>query len=874
MAKKSVSESEKQLRSENEELHLRLTEAEETLYAIRNGEVDAIVVSGAQGARIFSLTSAETPYRIMVEEMHEGAATLMADMTIIYCNSQFAELVARPAEQIVGASFSQFIGENEKPAFTRMFKSGLAGKSSGEITWLGPENEVRYFHLSFSPLPPDVTGDVCVIMSDFTERKQAEETLHSHVFLNSVIENSPNALWILDKQGTMTQMNQASRTLFCIQDDEALGKYNIFYDPDFEKQEFRSMIVDVFQKGSNHRFVIQYDSASIRGIDASQRIKLDLDVNISPIIDPLGKVTNAVVQFNDITNRIKNEQKLKESEFKFKNLVWDMPVGVLLQGLRSEILLSNPKALELLGLNEDQLLGKTSFDPDWNVIHEDGSPFPGNTHPVPLALATGLPVRAVVMGVYHPIDGNRVWLLVDALPQLNADGNVEQIVCSFVDISARKQAEEQLLDAEWKFRALFDNGPIGVAYHELIYDNAGKPIDYRFIDANSQYIELTGVDPRGKTVLEAFPGIENDPFDWIGTYAEVVRTGKTINMEQHLIMNDRWYNCVAFPYNKPDQFVVAFFDITKRKVAEEAIRKWNTQFKKLSANAPGLIFQFTRRADGSFFVPVASEGIRVLYGCSPEDVIDDFSPIAKFIFPDDIEKMMLAIENSAKNMTLFNFEYRVQLPGESVKWLQSTSTPEKMEDGTITWYGFNTDITDRKQAEDALFKLTEQLEHIGEMAKIGGWELDIATTQVTYSRETARIHEVDFPYVPPKLSQGNEYYPPDVWPDVQAAVQAAIENGTPYDREWPFITAKGKHIWVRAQCFAVRENGKTIQLRGTFQDITKRKQLEADLVKKMNELLQFQRLTVDRELKMIELKKEVNELLLNSGKEGKYRIVE
>ena len=139
---------------------------------------------------------------------------------------------------------------------------------------------------------------------------------------------------------------------------------------------------------------------------------------------------------------------------------------------------------------------------------------------------------------------------------------------SIIDITHRKLLEQELLDAEWKFRALFDNGPIGVAFHELIYNKARKPIDYRFIDANSQYIELTGVDPRGKTVMQAFPGIENDPYNWIGTYAEVVKSGKTINFEQHLLANDRWYNGVAFPYNKPDQFVVAFFEITERKRAE------------------------------------------------------------------------------------------------------------------------------------------------------------------------------------------------------------------------------------------------------------------------------------------------------------------
>jgi two-component system, sensor histidine kinase and response regulator len=150
----------------------------------------------------------------------------------------------------------------------------------------------------------------------------------------------------------------------------------------------------------------------------------------------------------DITHRKDIEQSLIESEKKFKSLVRDMQVGVLLQGPNSEIILSNPKALELLGINESQLLGKTSFDPDWNVIHEDGSLFPGNTHPVPQAIATLQPVRDVIMGVYRPSENDRVWLKVDAEPQFNDNGTLKQVVCSFINITKRKIAEEKLKENE------------------------------------------------------------------------------------------------------------------------------------------------------------------------------------------------------------------------------------------------------------------------------------------------------------------------------------------------------------------------------------------------------------------------------------------
>ncbi len=134
----------------------------------------------------------------------------------------------------------------------------------------------------------------------------------------------------------------------------------------------------------------------------------------------------------------------QKMEANLHTLVHHVDLGVMLQGPQAEILLTNQVSLDLLGLTEDQLLGKTSFDPDWNVIHEDGSPFPGEWHPVPQAIATKQPIRNVVMGVYRPKTKDRVWLLVSAIPELDGAGNIKQVICSFSDITARKSAEAAL----------------------------------------------------------------------------------------------------------------------------------------------------------------------------------------------------------------------------------------------------------------------------------------------------------------------------------------------------------------------------------------------------------------------------------------------
>lgn len=143
-----------------------------------------------------------------------------------------------------------------------------------------------------------------------------------------------------------------------------------------------------------------------------------------------------------------------ESESQFRAIINDVRVGVMLQGPNAEILLCNPAACELLGLSEDQLRSKTSFDPDWNVIDEYGAPFEGVNHPVPQAIATRQPVRNVVMGVYRPKTRDRIWLLVSAEPRCAPDNSVTSVVCTFSDITTRRQLEETLRENEQRYLRL------------------------------------------------------------------------------------------------------------------------------------------------------------------------------------------------------------------------------------------------------------------------------------------------------------------------------------------------------------------------------------------------------------------------------------
>lgn len=135
---------------------------------------------------------------------------------------------------------------------------------------------------------------------------------------------------------------------------------------------------------------------------------------------------------------------LVDQEGRFAALIQGLQVGVVVQGPASEILEFNAKALELLDFTEGQLRGRSSVDPSWNIIREDGSPFAAEDRPVLQAVRTGVLVRDVTMGVFRPRRGDRVWLLVSAMPQHRADGSLVQVVATFTDITGRKVVEAQV----------------------------------------------------------------------------------------------------------------------------------------------------------------------------------------------------------------------------------------------------------------------------------------------------------------------------------------------------------------------------------------------------------------------------------------------
>jgi PAS domain-containing protein len=182
---------------------------------------------------------------------------------------------------------------------------------------------------------------------------------------------------------------------------------------------------------------------------------------------------------------------------------------------------------------------------------------------------------------------------------------------------------------------------------------------------------------------------------------------------------DGYYNKQGSPETVYGELAHGIKLVVERKKAEEAVRESESRFAKLAAQTPGMLYQFMRRPDGTYCVLFSSDSIRSIFGCSPQDVRNDFSPITNVILPDDLEKVVQSIEYSAKYMTPWQCEYRVQIPGKQVRWLWGQSIPEKLEDGRIIWSGYNADITDNKKIENELEQKYYLLEKVTESVGAG-----------------------------------------------------------------------------------------------------------------------------------------------------------
>jgi len=274
--------------------------------------------------------------------------------------------------------------------------------------------------------------------------------------------------------------------------------------------------------------------------------------------------------------RNKAEILVQESEEKYRTLIQKIQAAVVVHGIDTKIITCNTKAQELLGLTEDQLLGKTSIDPAWHFFREDNTIMPFEEYPVNCVMTTRQVLRNYILGIHRPDNENDVWVLVNADPVFDKENHIVKVIVTFIDITDRKQAEESQETERKRMEIILSSLNTGLS---LI--NPDMTINW----VNKKTREMFPVGEPVGQVCHVFYESRETICEGCGTQ-QAFLSGKVIESEQLVHGTDRWYNIISIPIKDAAGRVVnvleGITDITERKQKENALQRLNRELRAIS----------------------------------------------------------------------------------------------------------------------------------------------------------------------------------------------------------------------------------------------------------------------------------------------------
>lgn len=264
--------------------------------------------------------------------------------------------------------------------------------------------------------------------------------------------------------------------------------------------------------------------------------------------------------------------------------------------------------------------------------------------------------------------------------------------------------------------------------------------------------------------------------------------------------------------------IITSSDITRFKGVEEKFREKETFFRSLIRTIPDLVW--LKDPKGTYLA--CNSKFEKLLGASEKEITgkNDYDFMARksadFFRKHDLEALKNGGPTKNEEQVFFADDGHMEI-------LETIKTPMYSKDGELAGVlGIGRDITERKKNEETLRYNEKLLNEMGRMAKIGGWQFDPATGSGSWTDEVARIHDLN-PGDETNMELGLSFYGEESRKKVEKAIETAIKFGTPYDLELELITKKGIRKWVHTICEPVTEEGRVVQMRGSFQDITAQK---------------------------------------------------
>ncbi|MBN1377758.1 MAG: PAS domain S-box protein [Gammaproteobacteria bacterium] len=520
--------------------------------------------------------------------------------------------------------------------------------------------------------------------------------------IKAILDNTGALIVVLDGEGRIRRFNRAAEQLSGFSFAEVRGKYpwEILVpagDAQTVREEAFELLVNnpsqleghytnYWQHKDGRRFLIEWRNTLLR--DAKGNVKFVIAIGV------------------DVTERVQAEKALFESEERFRILFENAPEAIVVVDAdqNNRFIDANQNACELYKLDRDELLkrGPAELSPPTQPDGQASS-------------------RLASVQIQRALDGDMQhfeWTHRDAqgtdiqcevyLVRLPAAGR-RLLRGSVVDISDRKRAHDALRESEQKYRLLFENLTTGFALHEIILDEAGKPIDYRYLELNPAFEKLTGVTSDkllGKTIKEVMPETEDY---WIQMFGKVAITGEPLAYENYSRELGKYYDTWVFSPRKK-QFAVIFNDISERKQAETQQADLARVMEE-SLNEIYILDLQTKK-----FIK-ANRAARENLGYSEKEFVE-LTPLHlnPYRTPQELTEIIKSLQSGRQQE--INFESVHQRK-------DGTTYPVELHIQTGTYadrlvlIAMGNDISERKRAEEERLNLERQVQHAQKLESLG-----------------------------------------------------------------------------------------------------------------------------------------------------------